>query len=131
MPKVKKLPKITTLRNKLDREFNAYIRERDGACILSGVTTELVCSHYYCKRASPCLRWDERNAHAMSKTIHWKHHHGFEPDYALWMFSHYGMKYMKDLQTLAHIKATPLSREYYELKIRHYQTKRKVLNATK
>ena len=56
------------------------------------------CSHYYDKKASPFLRWDERNAHAMTNKVHFKHHHGKAPDYSLWMFETYGLKFMKKLQ---------------------------------
>jgi hypothetical protein len=94
---IKKSPSIKTLRNKLDAVFNAYIRERDGKCILSGSKEHLQCSHYYDKRAAPYLRWDSRNAHAMSQSIHFRHHHGRGADYALWMFQTYGMAFMENL----------------------------------
>lgn len=92
--KRKHLPKISRLRNKLDKLFNQYIRLRDGKCILTEETENLSCSHYYDKKNNPALRWDERNAHAMTIKTHWKHHHGKAPDYSLWMFKNYGLDFM-------------------------------------
>jgi len=122
--RAKKLPSIKSLRNKLDKVFNAYIRARDGACILSGETTGLVCSHYYGKRAAPFLRWDERNAHAMSKKMHWLHHHGREADYALWMFEHNSKIYMRKL-ALDSKKRTNYTRDIYLQLLEKYQKKLK------
>ena len=95
--KRKRLPPIKRLRKKLDKEFNSYIKERDEKCILSGTKKKLHCSHYYDKGASPYLRWDERNAHAMSSRMHYKHHHGKAPNYSLWMFKKYSIEYMEQL----------------------------------
>jgi len=124
--KKKKLPKISTLRNKLDNEFNTYIRERDGKCILSKDKIKLVCSHYYGKVARPILRWDERNAHAMSKKMHWKHHHGHEAEYANWMYNKYGIEYMNLLHEDSKLKINA-TREYLNEMILYYQEKRKRL----
>jgi hypothetical protein len=126
MPKAKKLPKITTLRNKLDKEFNAYIRERDKKCILSGVKEKLVCSHFYGKVACPNLRWNEKNAHAMSMRIHWIHHHGREPDYAFWMFETYSAAEMGELYKESKKKIV-YTREMLLKKIVYYQEKRNTL----
>jgi hypothetical protein len=124
--KKKKLPKISSLRNKLDKEFNTYIRERDGKCILSKDKNKLVCSHYYGKVACPILRWDERNAHAMSMKMHWKHHHGHEAEYANWMYNQYGIEYMNLLHEDSKRKIE-YCREDYILMISYYQNKRKEL----
>ncbi|MDD2496221.1 MAG: recombination protein NinG [Tissierellia bacterium] len=92
---------IKTLRNKLDKLFNTYIVLRDKKCILTKDIIGLQCSHYYDKKESPFLRWDERNAHAMANhkgnAVHFKHHHGKAPHYALWMFKHHDMKFMNQL----------------------------------
>jgi hypothetical protein len=101
--KRKKKPrnKEKTIRNKLDKVFNTYIKFRDGKCILTGDSEKLQCSHYYDKKENPYLRWDERNAHAMANhkgnAVHFKHHHGKAPHYALWMFKHHSIKFMKKL----------------------------------
>lgn len=124
MKKGKKLLSIKSLRNKLDKEFNAYIRERDGKSILSGEKEGLVCSHYYGKRAVPYLRWDERNAHAMTKKEHWLHHHGREADYALWMFKHNAIKDM-ELLTKYSKKKIVYTREMLNNLIIKYTQKRK------
>lgn len=113
--KRKKLPKIKTLRNKLDNIFNKYIRLRDGACILTGETENLSCSHYYDKKNNPYLRWDERDAHAMTKKVHWLHHHGKAPDYALWMFEHNGIKFMRKLAKDANKKIIYRRTDYLQL----------------
>jgi hypothetical protein len=130
MPKAKKLPKITTLRNKLDREFNSFIVERDKACILTGDKKGLQCSHFYEKKACPFLRWDERNAHAMANrkgnAIHFKHHHGRDPDYSIWMIQHYGMGFVLTLQKDS-LKKIVYTREMLMEKIAYYQAKRKAL----
>ena len=124
--KVKKLPTIKRLRNKLDKVFNTYIKLRDGKCILSGVTEELQCSHYYDKRNSPFLRWDERNAHAMAKSIHFRHHHGKAPDYSLWMVKKYDIVFLEKLSIDSYKKYDP-KREDYNRLINHYIEKINVL----
>lgn len=97
----KRKPKLAKLRNKLDKVFNTYIKLRDGKCILTGDTEGLQCSHYYDKKENPYLRWDERNAHAMANhkgnAVHFKHHHGKSGHYALWMFQHHSISFMKKL----------------------------------
>lgn len=108
----KKLPKISTLRNKLDKLFNAYIRMRDGKCILCGSKEKLQCSHYYGKRGSPILRWAQINAYAMCSKCHYLHHHGKEPDYALWMLQKYGKAKLVYLQSLSKNVAN-FNRAYY------------------
>jgi hypothetical protein len=124
--KRKHLPKLKTLRNKLDRLFNQYIRLRDGACILTGDTENLSCSHYYDKKNNPYLRWDERNAHAMTIKKHWLHHHGKAPDYALWMFKTYGFKFMYKLSNDANRKVKYKRADYTKL-IETYAIKISVL----
>jgi hypothetical protein len=90
-----------TIRNKLDKIFNTYIKLRDGQCILTGDTEGLQCSHYYDKKENPYLRWDERNAHAMANhkgnAVHFKHHHGKAGHYALWMFKNNSLRFMEKL----------------------------------
>lgn len=120
--KKKKLPSLKRLRNKLDFVFNTYIKLRDKKCILSGMTTNLHCSHYYDKKSNPFLRWDERNAHAMERKIHWMHHHGKAPDYALWMFLNHNNIFMKLLSTDAG-KKIKYKREDYVRLIITYENK--------
>lgn len=126
------------LRNKLDYTFNKYIKLRDKKCILSGDTTNLQCSHYYGKKFCSFLRWDERNAHAMSRKIHFKHHHDYEPDYALWMFKTYGMNFMIQLErdskkrTEIELETDPKKKQEiaikkYEEMIQYYENKIKQL----
>ena len=126
----KRLPKISSLRNKLDKLFNQYIRLRDGACILTGEKENLSCSHYYDKRNNPYLRWDERNAHAMTIKKHWLHHHGKAPDYALWMFKKYGIKFMGQLANDAN-KKVKYHREDYNFMIKGMKEKLDRLNENK
>jgi hypothetical protein len=92
-----KNPSIKSLRNKLDKLFNNYIRLRDGQCILSGLKDHLHCSHYYDYMQSPNLRYDERNANTMNRSIHWKHHHGRGPDYSRWMYNNHSKAFMEKL----------------------------------
>jgi hypothetical protein len=113
--KRKHLPKLTALRNKLDKLFNKYIRLRDGACVLTSEKENLSCSHYYDKKNNPYLRWDERNAHAMTIKKHWLHHHGKAPDYALWMFKTYGFKFMAKLAKDANRKVKYKRVDYIRL----------------
>ena len=125
--KYKHLPKIKTLRNKLDQVFNTYIKLRDGACILTGEKENLSCSHYYDKKNNPYLRWDERNAHAMTIKKHWLHHHGKAPDYSLWMFKKYGIEFMEQLSIDANKKIKFYRNDYnnliniYNIKINEMQ----------
>lgn len=106
--KKKKPASLKNLRGKLDKLFNTYIKERDKKCILTGDTIGLQCSHYYEKKGNPYLRWDERNAHAMANhkgnAVHFKHHHGKEPEYALWMFEHHSLEFMRRLSKDANTK---------------------------
>jgi len=120
--KRKKLPSIKRLRNKIDQLFNKYIRERDKACIITGETNALSCSHYYDKKNNPFLRWDERNAHAMTIKMHWLHHHGRAPDYALWMFENNSMEFMKQL-AIDSKKLVKLNRKNYNDLLKYYQDK--------
>lgn len=124
--KKKKLPKIKTLRNRLDYEFNSYIRERDGKCILSNEKDKLVCSHYYGKHACPFLHWDERNANAMTMKMHWLHHHGHEADYAHWMYNHHNIKFMNKLYRDSKKKVNYTREDYLQM-ILYYKMKREML----
>jgi len=117
---MKKLPKLKTLKNKLDKTFNLYIRLRDKKCILSGKKDHLQCSHYYDYMQTPSLRWDERNAHAMTNKIHYKHHHGKAADYAHFMYKKYGIEFMEILY-LDSQKPFVATREYYIEKIEYFQ----------
>lgn len=120
--KSKKLPSIKSLRNKLDKLFNNYIRLRDRQCILSGLKYHLHCSHYYDYMQSPNLRYDERNANAMNRSIHWKHHHGRAPDYARWMYNNHSKAFMEKLYRDSLIKKE-YTREDYMLLIKKYSKK--------
>lgn len=128
MKQSKKLPSLKTLKNKLDKLFNAYIRLRDKKCILSGKKEKLQCSHYYDYMQNPFLRWDERNAHAMTNKIHFKHHHGKAPDYAHWMYKKYGIDFMEQLYKDSKKKFIPTRKKYLSL-IEYYQNKLEKLNA--
>jgi len=128
--KTKKLPSLKTLRNKLDKTFNAYIRERDKKCILSNKKDHLQCSHYYDYMQNPFLRWDERNAHAMTNKMHFKHHHGKAPDYAHWMYRKYGFGFMEQLYIDSKKTFIP-SREFYNERIKYFEEKRRQLHGRK
>lgn len=133
MKKTKKIISLKTLRNKLDKLFNTYIVLRDKKCILTGDTIGLQCSHYYDKKESPFLRWDERNAHAMANhkgnAVHFKHHHGKAPHYALWMFKHHDMKFMIKLAKDADKKKEYTRNDYIKL-INYYQSKLEKLSGS-
>ena len=119
---MKKLPKLKTLKNKLDKTFNLYIRLRDKKCILSKKKDHLQCSHYYDYMQTPSLRWDERNAHAMTNKIHYKHHHGKAAEYAHFMYEKYGMEFMEQLYLDSKLPFIA-TREYYIEKIEYFQNK--------
>lgn len=123
--KIKRNPE-KTIRKKLDNLFNTYIKLRDGKCILTDDTEGLQCSHYYDKKESPYLRWDERNAHAMANhkgnAVHFKHHHGKAPHYSLWMFQHHTLKFMEKLAIDADKKVMYTGADYDRL-IKKYQKK--------
>lgn len=125
--KKKKLLKINRLIKKVDSVFNRYIRLRDGKCIITKVKFDLQCSHYYPKKYYPALRWNEKNAHAMNKKIHFKHHHGGEALYALWMFTHYTMEEMKQLNTKSKKKINIYNRIYLMKTLNKYLRKIKEL----
>ena len=118
---------IKSLRNKLDKIFNLYIRTRDGQCILSGLKDNLHCSHYYDWMQCPNLRWDERNAHAMNRSVHWKHHHGRAPDYARWMYNKHPRSFMEKLYRDSLIERKYYREDYIKL-INKYNKKLDRLN---
>jgi hypothetical protein len=122
MTKPKKPPSLKSLRKKLDKLFNNYIRLRDGQCILSGLKDHLHCSHYYDYMQCPNLRFDERNANAMNRSIHFKHHHGRAPDYARWMYNNHSKAFMEKLYRDSLIQCE-YDRTKYEKLIKIYTRK--------
>lgn len=64
-----KKPKRTTLRNKADKLFSLYIRDRDRRCRRCGKSGDLQCAHGF-SRSYHKTRWDERNAWAMCRGCH-------------------------------------------------------------
>jgi hypothetical protein len=71
---------------------------------------------------SPNLRYDERNAHAMNRSIHWKHHHGRAPDYARWMYNNHSKAFMEKLYRDSLIPCE-YDRTKYEKLIKLYERK--------
>jgi hypothetical protein len=106
----KKEPKDRTIKEKLylerkytiraDNAFAKYIRAKEKYCIICGSSENIQCSHYYVKKAHKSVRWDERNAHAMCASCHYRHHKIGEQEYAEWM-----IKNLKEEYDLLKIKA--------------------------
>lgn len=88
------------------RDFNAYIRERDRlaghACISSGKPLDwsgnnVDAGHYRSRGSAPHLRFDERNCHAQSKQEN-RYASGNATDYRLGLIARYGLAYVEELE---------------------------------
>ena len=73
-----KKPSRTTLRNKCDRLFSLYIRDRDKVCVRCGTTQNLQCAHVF-SRIYMKVRFDPRNAVALCAGCHkYMTHYGIQ-----------------------------------------------------
>jgi len=93
--------KRSTLTARADARFGEYIRKRDRRCVICGGTDNLQCSHFYGKKAHSVTRYDEKNAHAMCASCHFKHHQSDPEMYRDWMQEHYGDEFMEQLRLKA------------------------------
>lgn len=101
------IPKLIALAQK---EFNAYIRERDRlaghACISSGKPLDwsgngVDAGHYRSVGAAPHLRFDERNCHAQSKREN-QYRAGNAVDYRIGLISRIGLAAVEALEADNH-----------------------------
>ena len=120
--KRKKLPSIKTLREKADKLFSLYIRERDGRCITCGSTENLQCSHYYGKKARAAVRYNPFNAHAQCAKCHQAHHMSDPMRYADWMRVEYSGEALDKLE-LDSRAISKRDRVYYTQIIEYYEAK--------
>lgn len=128
--KKKKLPSISTLKNKLDDLFSRYIRFRDVgsidgycACVSCGKMfhyRELDCGHFI-PRGTLSIRWDEQNAHAQCHHCN-RFREDAYIDYTLWMMDTYGEEVVERLRAEKH-KTTYFRRNEYEIMIDYYAGK--------
>lgn len=77
--------------------FNAMVRRRDERCIITGVTKNLDCSHFYNIERNRAIKYYPRNAYAMSKKVHFVHHYEDPFLYPKWIERHdpEGVEWMK------------------------------------
>jgi hypothetical protein len=97
---------IPELKKEAQREFNAFIRERDRlagfACVSSGRALDwsgngVDAGHYRSVGSAPHLRFDERNCHAQSKHDNqWKS--GNAVDYRIGLIARIGLEAVEDLE---------------------------------
>ena len=101
-----KLQRIPDLIAAAQKEFNAYIRERDKdqPCICCGeplgkgeVGGAYDCGHYRSRGSAPHLRFDERNAHAQRKYCN-RHGAGRAVDYRLGLVARIGLAAVEALE---------------------------------
>lgn len=115
------------------REFNAFIRERDKAaglpCISSGRPLDwsgnaVDAGHYRSVGAAPHLRFDERNCHAQSKHDN-QYKAGNVVDYRINLIARIGLETVEALES----DNTPKHYSIEDLKeiVRTYRAKRKEL----
>lgn len=87
---VKTYPQIKA---NLDEVFNAYIRKRDGKCLMGemwgGCGGYLTCGHVIPKAGHLRIRWDERNAFGQCGG-HNKAHVYDNSRYNAWFYKNYG-----------------------------------------
>jgi hypothetical protein len=128
---------IPDLIKEAQREFNAYIRERDRgqACICCGrplgqgdVGGGYDCGHYRSTGSAPHLRFDERNAHAQNKQCN-RWGAGRAVDYRVGLVRRIGMPAVDALE--ADNRTHKWTREELIAMKAHYRDKRKELEKGK
>jgi hypothetical protein len=91
------------LESNLDKVFNAYIMKRDRySCILTGGQRNTNVSHLFGQSEYPNVRWDERNAHCMVKSVHTHYHESNPFKYIDWFVETYGQEELDDLKKRAY-----------------------------
>jgi 5-methylcytosine-specific restriction endonuclease McrA len=98
---------MKTVKNKLDKVFNDYIKKRDGQCVICGKLpvpnsdgTKLIgldASHFVPKARGFSIRWDVRNVHAQCRGCHHVWHHLTPIPYMTFMREKYGIKIFDEL----------------------------------
>ena len=120
-------PTVKTLKNKLDKVFSAFIRQRGmsdqglNRCVSCGAVLpwqRLQCGHYH-RRQHLGTRWDERNCHPQCMACNvWRR--GNYANFAKFMYSAYSRDTMNELDIL-HAQVIKLTRVDLEAKIAHFQ----------
>lgn len=91
------------LEDQLDKVFNIYIMKRDKyTCILSGGQRNTDVSHLFGQSHYPSVRWDERNAHVMVKSVHKDYHESNPFGYIDWFIAKYGQEELDKLKEKAY-----------------------------
>ena len=134
MFKKKKVVKITTLKNKLDRIFSKYIRLRDRLkntdcikCISCGKIIhwkESDCGHYV-NRSTMGLRYNEKNCNAQCRKCN-RFEEGNMSGYTLGLIDKYGKGIIELLHSAKRLN-TKITRFEYETLINHYNKEVKTL----
>lgn len=101
-----KLPALSTLRNKLDAAFSAYVRDRDGApCITCGAATteQNRNAGHFIRRGYMATRWDPKNVHVQCMPCN-NYRRGALDAYALAIVDEYGHDELRRLLALKAVK---------------------------
>ena len=121
--KKKKLPSLSSLKRKLDKQFSMFIRRRDaddngmGICVTCGEVRSLQSGHWI-PRQHLAVRWDERNCHGQCAACNcWGH--GKLIDYTIFMQSNYGQDVVDELMRLKRT-TVKMTRSDYETLIERY-----------
>jgi hypothetical protein len=108
---------------KLQKVFNAYIRQRDAgqACISCGSYNELQAGHYWSAGHYSWLRFNEMNVNHQCKRCNY-FLSGNQAQYRIGLVRKYGEKAVDQLDLKAQIRTvTRWSRFELEALIKHYQ----------
>ena len=121
-------PTISKLKKKLDKVFNAYIRQRDSfthfemfQCISCNETkpiSQMHAGHFYAGTFT-ATRWDERNVNGQCVGCN-TFKHGNLLEYRKGMLAKYGQKVLDELEEL-HNKPFKMDRGWLEEKIEYYK----------
>lgn len=88
--KRKRLPSLRSLFKKAEREFNGFIRELDGCCVLCG-SRELLTAGHVLTAAFKSTKYDEMNTFGQCSGCNMKHEHHPEL-YISWYIKHFGQE---------------------------------------
>ena len=104
--KGRKLASLKSLRNKLDKVFSLYIRNRDadeegiGNCATCEIADKLQCGHFI-KRQHQAVRWDERNA--AGQCLRCNHFlGGAQDEFSDYIINRWGYPVFNELMELKH-----------------------------
>lgn len=110
---VKKKPKKTLLRNRLDKEWSLYVRNRDKVCQKCGSTSKTLAAHHAFGRRHLATRWDVFNGISLCFACHINWAHRDPSGFSEWFREHIGDDQFNRLSE-AHTSVVKLSTQEME-----------------